>query len=365
MTTATTSLPTPKVSNEDSGALPALVRLPIAASTKILAGTLVGPNSSGYIVDASSGAVRILGIAAGQFGGMEDVDNSAGANGALSVTIKIGSFALAMGTGADVIANTNAGQPVYAIDNATVGLTDGAGARPYAGYVLSVETPLNTSTAVANIAVGAFAPPTVAGDPGTMPTAFKARAVMTSQASMNAYTGTGTGTLTAGANGAMGAQDGITLAVGDVVLVPAVVTGATITAADIGPYVISSLGGASAKIVLTRPSWWEHGATIQTGQAITVGEGTIWAGIDWKPLCAKGGVVDTTDPAMYPRIHKGTGAVGTGVTALFATSNAVPTAIDETAAAAVNAVLVAGYGTGTLTFTGTGTDAIGWTVQNF
>ena len=68
---------------------------------------------------------------------------------------------------------------------------------------------------------------------------------------------------------------------------------------------------------------------------------------------------------MYPSVDKGTGAVGTQVTAIFAAPNAIATAVDATAAAAVKAVLVVGYGVGTLDFTGTGTDAIKYTVQNF
>lgn len=330
--------------------------LPVAASTKIYANSIVAVNSSGYAVPASADTtLRVVGRARAAY------DNSSGAAGAITAEVEIGTFDYNIDSGAGAVTSADVGSAVYAKDDNTISRGNGGNTYPVAGFLMNVFTPPNSTSARAVVLVGFAADGVVAR---TRP--FYARAVMTSQASMNAYTGSGTGTLTAGANGAMGAQDGVTLAAGDVVILPAVVTGATITAADVGPWVVSSLGGASAKIVLTRPDWWPTGGGIPQAQSIDVGgEGTIWAGIAWKSLAAKGAIIGTTDPALYPRVHKGTGAVGTQVTAVFAATAAVPTAVDETAAAAVKAVLVAGYGTGTLTFTGTGTDAIGWTVTNF
>ncbi len=124
---------------------------------------------------------------------------------------------------------------------------------------------------------------------------FQCRAVATSIA---AYSGSGTGVLTASANGAIGSQDGVTLVAGDCLLVQAGL--ANVTAKDSGPWVVSNPGGASAPFVLTRPSWWAHGSTIIPGNWLHVGgEGTLFPGSTWKSF-AVAHVVDVTDPALYP-----------------------------------------------------------------
>jgi hypothetical protein len=84
---------------------------PVAASTKIYAGALVGLNSGGFAVPASDTAgVRVVGVADAQ------VDNSAGANGALTVNVD-----------ADIVARFPAisitqamvGQVMYVVDDNT------------------------------------------------------------------------------------------------------------------------------------------------------------------------------------------------------------------------------------------------------
>lgn len=136
------------------------------------------------------------------------------------------------------------------------------------------------------------------------------RAVITSIA---AYTAAA-GVLTANANGALAAQDGVaTLAVGDMLLLP---TDKAAAAKDAGPYIITALGGAAAKFVLTRPDWYRTGSTQPSGQMITVrGEGTARGGSEWKSLVATPTfVVDTTDGAFYPRFESVvTGAMVAGV----------------------------------------------------
>lgn len=191
-----------------------------------------------------------------------------------------------------------------------------------------------------------------------------ARVVITSIA---AYVGTTTGVLTASANGAIGAQDGATLTAGQIVFLPKVTGGAggTTAAADVGPWVVTNPGGASAKFVLTRPAWWTHGAAIPQASTIVIAEGTVWAATTWRSTCAAGLVIDTGDPLFYPDVQKGTGAVGTQVTGVFAMAAASVSANDTTAAAAVKPTLVAGNGSGTLDFVGTGTDAVKWCVTNF
>jgi hypothetical protein len=139
-------------------------------------------------------------------------------------------------------------------------------------------------------------------EPGELsPRPFFARAVFTTTA-VASYTGTGTGVLTAGSNAALVAQDGVTLAVGDVVLLQGGTLGSlAITAADTGPYVVTSLGSASTKFVLTRPFWFANGAVCPTAVSVRVGsEGTLFPDVDWTSWAAPGAVIGTTDPQFYP-----------------------------------------------------------------
>jgi hypothetical protein len=141
-----------------------------------------------------------------------------------------------------------------------------------------------------------------------------ARAVITSIA---AYTAAG-GVLTANANGAIGAQDGVTLAVGDQVFLG---EDKATAAKDAGPYVVTALGAAGAKFVLSRPSWWATGAGIPQGVIIDVGgEGTAFAGSQWKSFVAPAKLVDTDAPLFWPKQQKGTtGAAVAGVTPSLST----------------------------------------------
>jgi hypothetical protein len=125
----------------------------------------------------------------------------------------------------------------------------------------------------------------------------KARAVATSIAAYAASNGT----LTASANGAIGAQDGITLAAGDVLFLQEGLS--NVTAADAGPYTVVNAGGAAAKFVLSRPSWWKHGALIAEGAEMAIGtEGTLFAGTMWRSFVATAAKVIGTDaPAFFPK----------------------------------------------------------------
>lgn len=115
------------------------------------------------------------------------------------------------------------------------------------------------------------------------------------------YTGTGTGVLSF-ANHLLDVQDGVTNVVGDVVFLQGGTLGnCAITAADVGPYVVTALGGAAANAVFTRPSWWVNGSIVPTSQPVKIGsEGTLFGNTDWTSSAAPGCVVGTTDPAMYP-----------------------------------------------------------------
>ena len=95
-----------------------LNNVPVAASTRIYAGTLVFEKSDGFADDdTGSGANNFLGIS------RDDVDNSSGSAGDLNVELwREGIFTL---TGAS-FAQTSVGKPVFASDNYTLSLT-GAG----------------------------------------------------------------------------------------------------------------------------------------------------------------------------------------------------------------------------------------------
>jgi hypothetical protein len=332
--------------------------LPVAAATKIYANSIVAMNASGYAVPASAtSSLVVIGRA------INSADNSGGAAGDLEINIEQGAFDFAMASGVNALVDSDIGKVVYAQDDCTISKTDQGGTLPIAGVFLGLYTPSNNST---TRAIVQFGPSILAGMVGADSfKSYTARAVITSLAAYAAASGV----LTASANGAIGAQDGVTLAVGDLVILPAYTAGAaTIAAADVGPYVVTAVGSASAKFVLSRPAWWASSAAIPVGKAIEVGgEGTVWSGSTWKALSGAG-VVDTADPKLYPAVVKGTktlsGGAGT-VSNLFVWTAAQAACTDTTAAAAVKAVLTAGNGTGSIALTGTTTDVIGYVITNF
>lgn len=331
----------------------------MAAATKIYANSIVAKNAAGYAVPASADAAQVvIGRA------LNAVDNSAGAAGDLYVQVEQGCFDFNMAAAPNALTNADIGSLVYAQDDNTVSKTSQGGTLPVAGVFLGTYQAANSSSVRALVQMG---PSLLAGNSGLSQDTFMARGVITSLA---AFTGSGTGVLTGSVNGAIGTQDGLTLAVGDVVILPAVTAGAAVIAAkDVGPYVVTAVGSASAKYVLTRPSWWATGSEIPAGHPLEVyGTGTKWGGTAWKAMCAGGLVVDTGDPLLYPQVEKGTKALaaGTGsVTGLFAFTTAQPACTDTSNANALKAVLTAGYGTGTLALTGTGTDVIAFVITNF
>ena len=61
---------------------PVIFSAKVKAATKILAGTLVGVDAGGWLVPASAATTKARGVA------VETVDNTAGANGALSAEVE-------------------------------------------------------------------------------------------------------------------------------------------------------------------------------------------------------------------------------------------------------------------------------------
>lgn len=109
-----------------------VVAYPLAASTKIFAGTLVGLNSSGNAVPAADTAgLRVVGLA------QETVDNSAGSAGDLKVATKHGVFKL-NNSGTDAVDADDKGKICFVEDDNTVSET-GTTHKVKAGRVLDVD----------------------------------------------------------------------------------------------------------------------------------------------------------------------------------------------------------------------------------
>jgi hypothetical protein len=87
------------------------IDFPVAANTKIFAGSLVCVNSGGYAVPgADSAGLKFMGVA------MSQVDNSAGANGDKSLRVRrSGAFEF----DAASITQAMVGDPMYAVDDHT------------------------------------------------------------------------------------------------------------------------------------------------------------------------------------------------------------------------------------------------------
>lgn len=281
--TATPQYGTPDV------VIPQLIALPVGAGLTIYGGGLVATGTDGY---AKGGTFlptdKIWGRCERQI--INTVAAGYGAAGAVDVLVRQCAMRLFNSAGGNAITDANRGQLAYAVDDCTVSLTDGAGQYPACGIILGVRA----SDSMVTVQVG-LASLYSDNDPADNSTAFKARAVATSIAAYVAAAGV----LTASANGALASQDGVAMAAGDVLFIPEGI--ANVTAADAGPYVVTSLGGASAKFVFTRPDWWKQGGAIVQGQLFSIGgEGTVWAGTDWKSFAGTGKIVGTDAPALYP-----------------------------------------------------------------
>ncbi|HXD01743.1 MAG TPA: hypothetical protein VN627_00405 [Novosphingobium sp.] len=108
--------------------------IPLAANAKPFQGGMVQINAAGYGVAASATAANVtVGVA------VETVDNTGGANGAVSVKTKRGVYRMANSSAGDLIARSEIGKTVYVVDDQTVAKTDNTGARPAAGKCFDVD----------------------------------------------------------------------------------------------------------------------------------------------------------------------------------------------------------------------------------
>lgn len=107
----------------------------VAAAKTIYAGALVARDASGY---ATPGAVATTLL--GQGRAEEQVDNSAGIDGALSVQVRKGVFKFGNSAAADLISIAEIGDYCYIVDDQTVAKTDGSGTRSTAGRIFQVDS---------------------------------------------------------------------------------------------------------------------------------------------------------------------------------------------------------------------------------
>ncbi|EMO3657021.1 TPA: hypothetical protein ACUL4Z_000828 [Pseudomonas aeruginosa] len=108
---------------------------PVAAATRIFAGSLVCLDASGNAVPGSTATtLKARGLA------QEQVDNSAGAAGDLRIETRRGVFLFANSAAADEITRADIGATAYIVDDQTVAKTDGTSTRSAAGTIRDVDS---------------------------------------------------------------------------------------------------------------------------------------------------------------------------------------------------------------------------------
>jgi hypothetical protein len=105
---------------------------PVAAATKIYAGSQVALNASGYLVP---GSVSTTLIAQGR--AEESVDNSAGGNGDVSCKVRRGVFSF---DNDGTVALADVGKTAYIVDDQTVADNNGTSTRSVAGKIEDVDS---------------------------------------------------------------------------------------------------------------------------------------------------------------------------------------------------------------------------------
>jgi len=108
---------------------------PVAASTRIFAGSLVCLNAAGDAVPGStSTTLTARGLAHAH------VDNRDGAAGAQSIESRRGTFQFANSASTDEITRADIGELAYIVDDQTVAKTDATSTRSVAGTIADVDS---------------------------------------------------------------------------------------------------------------------------------------------------------------------------------------------------------------------------------
>lgn len=109
---------------------PYSIEVPLKAGAKVYCGGMIAVDSSGYGVAPTAATGLIVVGRVVPFDGYPTVyDNTSGANGDIIARVAIGIFEWDIGATGDALTQAQAYQPVYAMDDHTVGKTDG-GATP-------------------------------------------------------------------------------------------------------------------------------------------------------------------------------------------------------------------------------------------
>lgn len=106
----------------------------VAATKKIFEGSLVCLNATGF---ATPGAVATTLKADGV--ALATVDNTGGADGAVTVEVLKGTFRFANSAAGDAIARADIGNNCFVVDDQTVAKTNGTNTRSTAGVIVDVD----------------------------------------------------------------------------------------------------------------------------------------------------------------------------------------------------------------------------------
>ncbi|MEY2689726.1 MAG: hypothetical protein RL375_3925 [Pseudomonadota bacterium] len=109
---------------------------PMAASTKVYAGTIAVVDASGNVTKGSTATtLKAIGVFD------QPYDNTGGAAGAITAEAKRGIFGpFANSSAGDAIAAADVGSTCYIVDDQTVAKTNGSSTRSAAGVVHAVDT---------------------------------------------------------------------------------------------------------------------------------------------------------------------------------------------------------------------------------
>lgn len=111
-----------------------LIVVPVAAGAKIPAGTIVVASATGFAAPGSTApTLAYLGMADAY------VDNSAGADGAVSVPVRRGKAFRWANDPSDPVTQASLGRACYIADNQTVAKSNGTNTRSQAGVVVAID----------------------------------------------------------------------------------------------------------------------------------------------------------------------------------------------------------------------------------
>lgn len=112
-----------------------LISVPVAANAVIFAGGLTVANATGFAAPGSvATTLTYLGRAE------ESVDNTGGANGDKTVTVRRREAFYWKNHGADLVTQASLGKACYIVDDETVAATNGTNTRSAAGIVVGVDS---------------------------------------------------------------------------------------------------------------------------------------------------------------------------------------------------------------------------------